>query len=205
LALNLLGEEMQPTRPVTLPAFKLPPFDDSEERKERSARLAEQRTIRTGAEAWAEISKLGSFSAWCKIAAALAIGRDYALRTTGASAPMGRPYSWTFSAWCRKHGFGSMSPAIRSWCLVLNENLAEISAWRDSLAPGRGRRRPVAPQSCVRGWMRAQANRGRDYKGEALFHWRRFISCLQALPAAEQTMMWAMVYQTKAEANAAAA
>jgi hypothetical protein len=208
MALNDLGEQIF-ERPVSMPRLNLPAYDDSEERRELAAKLARERTVRAGAEAWAEISKLGSFSAWCKIGAALAIGRDHALRTSGASAPMGRPYSWTFSAWCRKHGFGSMSPAIRSWCLALNENLAAITAWRDSLPTGRGRRRPVNPQSCVKGWQKAQANGNgharTDWQREAISAWKRFCFCVEALSPADQTAMWAMVYQTKAVPDVVAA
>jgi hypothetical protein len=207
MALNEhLGEELQTTRRLTMPRLNLPAYDDSEDRKEIAARLAQERVVRAGAEAWAEISKLGSFSAWCKIGAALAIGREYALRASGASSPMGRPYSWTFSAWCRKHGFGSMSPAIRSWCLALNENLAAISAWRDSLPTGRGRRPPINPQSCVKGWQHSLTHaNGHNYKRDALFHWRRFLDCVQALPPAEQAMMWQMVHQTQVVPDVAAA
>jgi hypothetical protein len=204
LALNDPGEEMF-AKPVTLPRFNLPPLDDAEDRKQLAAKLAQERIVRAGAEAWAEISKLGSFEAWCKIGKALAIGRDYALRATGANAPTGRRYTWTFSAWCKRHGFGGMKPATRSWCLALHENLAAITAWRDSLAPGRGRRRPLNPQSCVKGWQRSLANgNGRNSKRDALFHWRRFLSCVQALPAPDQTAMWVMVSQARVADVAAA-
>jgi len=196
MALNDLGEEML-ARPITLPHFSLPEIDDSEERRELAERLAEQRTIRAGRDAWEEFGKAGSFNAWCKIGAALAVGRDYALRVTGANAPTGRRYSWTFSAWCRQHGFGKMRPATRSWAIALYENLIAIIKWRDSLPTGRGRRPPINPQSCVKGWQRSlNGHAAQDYKAEAVAAWRKFLSSVSMLPPADQAALWHMVNQS---------
>jgi hypothetical protein len=204
--LNCYGEE-RPSKPVTLPHFSLPDIDDNEERRELAERLAEARTIRNGQEAWEEIGKAGSFLAWCKIGAALAIGRDHALRVTGANAPMGRRYTWTFSAWCKKHGFGKMRPATRSWCLALYENLPAIVTWRDRLPTGRGRRPPLNPQSCVKGWQRSLANGNghapQDWKREAIAAWQRFCFCVAALPENEAQSLWQIV-QAKAVISVAA-
>jgi hypothetical protein len=204
LALNDLGEQI--TRPVTLPPLKLLPIDNAAERRELAERLAQERTVRAGRDCWEQIGKAGSFEAWCRIGAALAIGRDHALRTTGANAPTGRRYSWMFSAWCKRHGF-TMKPATRSWCLALHENLAAISRWRDSLPTGRGRRPPLNPQSCVKGWQRSQANgnshAAHDWKREAIAAYRRFLNCLAVLSPADQALVWQAVNQTKAIADAA--
>jgi len=200
MALNDLGEQIF-ERPITLPKLKIAQHDEAAERREIDERFAQQRIIRAGRDAWQEIGKAGSFEAWCKIGAALALGRDFSLRSTAANAPTGRRYSWTFSAWCKQHGFGDMKPATRSWCLALHENLAAITKWRDSLPTGRGRRPPVAPLSCVRGWQRSQANgnghAAPDWKCEAVAAWRRFLVCVQALPADQAAPLWDMVYQTK--------
>ena len=172
-------------RPITLPSFRLPPLDDAEDRRELAERFARQRIIRAGRDAWEAINKAESFDGWKAIGAALAIGRDYALRSSGATAPMGRPYSHVFSAWCKQHGFDNMKPATRSWCLALNANLAAITAWRDSLPTGRGRRPPINPQSCVKGWQRSLASNGHcahDWQREAVAAWRRFLHCVSALP-----------------------
>jgi hypothetical protein len=195
--MNGFAEEL-PQRPISMPRFNLPDIDDSEERKELAAKLAQERIVRAGAEAWAEISKLGSFEAWCKIGKALAVGRDYALRSTGANAPTGRRYTWAFSAWCKRHGFGGMKPATRSWCLALYTHQSQITAWRDNLPTGRGRRPPVNPQSCVKGWQRSLNGSGHaahDWKGEAIAAYRRFLNCLAALSPADQALVWQAVNQ----------
>jgi hypothetical protein len=199
MALNDLGQIV--ARRLTMPRLNLPAYDDSEDRKEIAAKFAQQRIIRAGRDAWEEIGKAGSFEAWCKIGAALAIGRDYALRTSGANAPMGRPYSWVFSAWCKKHGF-TMRPATRSWCLALHTHQSQITAWRNSLPTGRGRRPPLNPQSCVKGWQRSLANgnghAAHDYKAEAIALYRRFLNCLAALSPADQASVWQTIAnQTK--------
>src|SRR5262249_57830070 len=84
---------------------------------------------------------------------------------------------------------------------ALHEHLAAIAAWRDSWPAGRGRRPPVNPQSCVKGWQRSQANGNghapQNYKREAVAAWRRFCFCVAALPAAEQAAMWHMIDQAR--------
>jgi hypothetical protein len=196
MALNDLGEQIF-ERPVTMPVLKIARLDEVAERRELAERFAQQRIIRAGREAWEAIGKAETFDGWKAIGAALAIGRDYALRASGANAPMGRPYSWTFSAWCRSHGFGNMRPATRSWCLALNEHQNQITAWRDSLPAGRGRRLPVNPQSCVKGWRRAQANGNgharQDWQKEAITAWHRFVSCVAMVPADQAAPLWATV------------
>jgi hypothetical protein len=42
-----------------------------------------------------------------------------------------------------------------------------------------------------------------DYKMEAVAAWRRFLACVQALPADQAQSLWQMVYQTKAMPDAA--
>jgi hypothetical protein len=46
-----------------MPRLNLPAYDDSEDRKEIAARLAQQRIIRLGRDKWAEIAKRESFDA----------------------------------------------------------------------------------------------------------------------------------------------
>jgi len=54
-------------RPISMPHFNLAPLDDSEERKELARKLAEARTVRAGAEAWAQMARAQSFTAWVAV------------------------------------------------------------------------------------------------------------------------------------------
>jgi hypothetical protein len=70
----------EPLRPVTMPPIRVADIDIEAEAREAVACIAERRVIRAGLDAWEELGKAGSFTAWVKIGAALAIGREYALR-----------------------------------------------------------------------------------------------------------------------------
>jgi hypothetical protein len=117
------GELVKINVPVTLPSLEFltkgPPPDDEPERREVAARFAEHRTVRAGLECWQAIGRAESFEAWVKIGKALQIGRDYALKTTGANRPMGQIYCRTFSAWIDQHGFERMPAATRSVAVEL--------------------------------------------------------------------------------------
>jgi hypothetical protein len=196
--LNLFAEEI--TRPVTLPVFRLPPLDDIEDRKELAAKFNEQRIIRAGREAWEQIARTQSFRAWADVGKALLIGKARAQRIADDGQTWREcNYIYEFSKWMRDHGFGDMPKSVRSVAIELAENLSAIEAWRTTL-PERQRKRLIHPLSNVRRWKAATTYNGKsptDYKRDALFHWRRFLSCVQALPAAEQAMMWAMVNQER--------
>jgi hypothetical protein len=193
------------TKPVTLPAFNLADIDIEAEAREAAERVAEQRTIRAGRDAWHLIGKAQSFENWKLIGAALAIGKQRALRATGANDTSSRHYIKWFSRWLLENGFGVMKPHTRSWAIALHENAEAITAWRDSLPSGRGRRPPINPQSCVKGWQRSQHSNGHapDWQREAISAWKRFLVCVQALPPADQAALWHMVHRTKVVADAA--
>ena len=96
------GEFNRPTRPVTLPAVNLPDLDVEAEAREAAARVAERRTIREGLDCWRELGRAESYEHWKKIGAALAIGKQYALRTIDPEAPWyQRRYGHTFSKWIK--------------------------------------------------------------------------------------------------------
>jgi hypothetical protein len=99
--------------------------------------------IRAGGDAWHEICRAESFEAWCRLGAALADGKMYALKATGAKEAWGRSYSLAFSVWMKECGFGFMRPSDRSNAIELHENLRAITAWR-AKPPERERRRLVA-------------------------------------------------------------
>jgi hypothetical protein len=119
--LNRLGAEIDnhaapPPVAVTLPELsiqKIPLVDDGAERREVAAKFLEARTIKIGAECWQSISKSSSFENWSRVAKALLIGKSFALRTSGASAPMGRRYALAFSKWAQQHHLDGMPSATR--------------------------------------------------------------------------------------------
>lgn len=108
------------------------------------------RVIRAGRDAWEQIAKAGSFSGWVAVGKALAVGRDFALRVTGASRPEGRRYCAEFSAWIEAHGFAGMQKSVRSVAIELAENIAAIERWRSTLSE-KDRRRSIRCRMCAAG------------------------------------------------------
>jgi hypothetical protein len=203
--LNLFAEEL-PGVPVTMPVLKIARFDDAAERREIAERFAQQRIIRAGRDAWAEIGKAGSFEQYKIIGAALLIGRDHALRATGLNAPHGRRYSLAFREWLTAHGFGGMANTTRKRIVTLTENAAAIEAWRSTL-PQRERNRIGNAEHMVRGWQASLNTRHGKclayVRRDAIAGWKKFLACVAQLPADQAAPLWAMVYQTKAVADAA--
>lgn len=119
-----------------------------------------------GRDAWQAIGRAESFEAWKSIGAALAIGKAAALKLTGANAAWGRNYSRAFHTWMAEHGFGDMRSSDRSHAIELHENLAEITAWRDSLpdASGSG---SLARRATYRGGERVRGTRQRQMPGRS--------------------------------------
>jgi hypothetical protein len=99
--LNRIGAQIlvenRPPRPITMPALNLPDLDVELEAAAAAARVAERRIIRTGLDAGREINRAESFEGWRAIVRALAVGRDFALRVTGATRPEGCRYCAEFS------------------------------------------------------------------------------------------------------------
>jgi hypothetical protein len=193
-------------RPVpSLPRVALPKFDAERERKETAKRFIEQRILRAGVEAWKEIdkiSKTGSFEAWLRIGQALAIGRDYALRSTGANAPTGRRYSVAFSEWVRRNGFGAMNKSTRSRALELHTNRDAITAWRQTLTD-RQRAHCIHAHTIVVRWRRAttpKKTRPDDALKAAAAAWRHFCACVNRLPADRAEPLWRAVQSEAAAA-----
>src|SRR6516162_2365555 len=201
MALNGRGETKHGAQnrlvaPPTLPKIRLGNFDIEEEARAAAAKVAERRVIRAGRDAWAEIGKAESFEAWCRIGAALAVGKAYALKATGANAPWGRNYSLAFSAWMKECGFGFMRASDRSHAVELHENLKAITAWRATL-PERERRRLIGAQANVKRW-RKEIRHGNgkcptDLKREAKAALKRFVWCVRSLPAHEARPLWQSV------------
>jgi hypothetical protein len=195
--LSRLGVELldrkQPTRPVTMPALKLDNIDiEAVERAATAAKFLEARTIRAGVECWQAIGRAESFEAWVKIGKALQIGRDYALKTTGANRPMGQIYCRTFSAWIDQHGFSGIEKSVRSAALDLAEHLEDIEAWRLTLNEKR-RRQLKHPLSNVAAWRKATQHRA------AVLAWARFCACTKVLPADQAAPLWRAAQAQAAE------
>src|SRR6516165_9747514 len=91
-AIGCLGERR--VKSVSLPRldFLAEPIDITE----AAERFATARVVRQGRDAWEAIHRAETFEGWAAIGKALAVGRDYALKETGANAPMGRRYSVAF-------------------------------------------------------------------------------------------------------------
>ncbi len=191
------GEAIAPA-PATMPQLeflKAPLVDDGAERREIAAKFLEARIIKTGVECWQAIGRAESFEAWVKIGKALQIGRNHALKTTGANRPMGQTYCKAFGAWLAKCGFHGIEKTVRSAALDLVEHLAEIEAWRLTLSEKR-RRQLKHPLSNVAAWRRATQSNGKcpqDLKRDAVAAWRRFCALTLALPSSERTSLWQAV------------
>ena len=89
-----------------------------------------------------------------------------------------------------------MPASTRSVAIELHEHAEAITAWRDGL-PERQRRRLISPLAVTRRWKAslAHGNGGcpQDLKRDAVAAWRRFVSCVEALPAAEAGPLWQSV------------
>jgi len=189
-SINIVGDEVE-RPPVSLAKVTLP-----EGIEDNANRFLQFRTIKLGYEAWQAIDKAASFSAWCRIGAALSIGKAEVLRTTGANQAVGQYYCQAFHRWTVDHGFGTMPHSDRSHAIALHENLAAITAWRDGL-PERKRKHLITAQANVKRW-RASLDRGNskcpaDLKREAMAAWRRFRACLEALPEDQAASVWRTV------------
>ncbi len=188
---NGYGEEI-PSAPVTLPKLAWLDKPMPDDTQEMAARIAERRIIRNGLDAWQTIGKAESFDNWCRIGAALAVGKAHALRVTGANRAWGSTYSREFNMWMKAHGFDAMTKSVRSVAIELHENAKAIEAWRATL-PERQRKRLIHPLSNVRRWRAATTPNGRcpaDLKRDATAAWRRFVSCMELLPPNEARPLW---------------
>lgn len=203
LSINRVGDEREPA-PVTLPRLPILDKAPADDIKETAARFAEQRIISAGIDAWQAIGKADSFENWKSIGAALSIGKAHALRVTGANRACGRNYSRVFGEWIKTHHFDRMAKSVRSGAIELHENVHAIEQWRASLTD-RERRRLTHPLSNVRRWRAATAQpktSPEDALKAAAAAWRRFVACVEALPADQAQPLWrAAQAETAARCN----
>jgi hypothetical protein len=196
LTINPLGGLRKiPDRPMpTLPKVQLPDVDDHEI-EEAARAVAERKVIRAGIDAWHALGKADSWEAWKTICRALQVGRDYALKSTGANRPAGRAYCAAFNAWLQTHRF-DMEKSLRFAALKMIEHLPEIEQWRSEV--GEKRRAALTnPVSNLRAWRRETGQTKTKCAGDALkaaeIAWRRFVACVEALPADQAAPLWRLV------------
>ena len=90
-----------------------------------------------------------------------------------------------------------MPKSTRSVAIELHENANAIEAWRATL-PERQRKRLIHPLSNVRRWRAATAHDSdkcpQDLRRDAMAAWRRFVSCVQALPPDQAMALWQIAH-----------
>jgi hypothetical protein len=98
-----------------------------------------------------------------------------------------------------------MPKSTRSVAIELHENAAAIEAWKATL-PEKQRRRLIHPLSNVRRWRasldHSNSRCPQDLRRDAMAAWRRFVSCVQALPADQVAPLWQAAL-AEAQSNAA--
>jgi hypothetical protein len=176
------------TVPVTLPKVSLPPDDIESEIQEAAIRVARQRTIRLGRDAWQAVQRTQSFPAWIAVGRALQIGRDIAGRASGTTT--GRHYAHAFYNWADRSGFAGMSKEARWSAVDLVENLPAIEAWRSTLSE-KECKRLVNPLSNCRKWRRSLEPKPEpDCVALAQAALDRFLACMHALPPEQAAPFW---------------
>ena len=191
-------------KPVTLPVLNFKNGNIEQETNEDQRHRDTIRTIKAGREAWATLSKANNFESWKRIGAALAVGKNHALRVTQSNAPWGSAYSREFGHWMKEHGFSAMRPSDRSVAIELVENLAAIETFRQTLSEKR-RQRLNSAQAIVRRWRLSSAGKQRehDLAKAAMTAWKRFVTCVEAMPASEALPLWREIHtQAAARLNA---
>jgi hypothetical protein len=202
--LSALAGQEDP-RPITLPRFDIPDIIDTEQDvKENARRFLERRTIKQGLDAWTDIGRANSFESWKKIGQALLVGKHRALAITMANGPWGQNYCREFNRWAIEHHFDKMPAPTRSVAIELAENAEAITIWRNGLSE-KQRRRLVHPLSVTRRWRAATTpSDPTDFKPRctgksetvsdlARDAWRRFVSCVEALPPDQAAPLWQTV------------
>jgi hypothetical protein len=160
--------------------------------KEAAERILTERTIRASRDAWRNMHVADDLDRWCLVGAALNIGRQWALKVTGANRPAGGMYSRAMGKWCAENHFGQMAKTARSYALAIFEHAGEIEQWRQTL-PERQQR--LGGLRLLRRWRRqTQAVKPRyDDTERARAAWRRFISCVRSLPPDQAMPLWQIV------------
>jgi hypothetical protein len=182
---------------VSLPHLEFLTKDDSTEverdRHKAAGRICELRTIKTGLAAWESIRRAETFDQWVRIARALLVGRQIALRESGAPRPMGTRYVRAFHNWVDGTSFATMHKVLRAHTLAFAENLEAIEAWRSTISDAQ-RKRLIGPQANLTRWRAAMAcpdaRAPADWRREAKVAAKRLIVCLRHLPRDQARTIW---------------
>jgi hypothetical protein len=138
------------------------------------------------ANSWESIKVLG---------AALLIGRNRAMRAAGVDVPHGRRFSIALRSWMKDNGLGTMPDGTRKCIVILTcpENIAAVTAWRNAL-PEHERNGMANAQHIYRRWQASLKNgHGKCLayvKRDAITAWRKFKSCVAALPPEQAAAVW---------------
>lgn len=108
-------------------------------------------TIERGREAWARIDGGATWTDWLAVGEALEVGRREAMARASVNEPLGRGYNEAFGSWLRENGFDGIDKSSRSRLFAVMDNLAEITAWRETL-PSNMRRELNHPTAVLRKW-----------------------------------------------------
>jgi hypothetical protein len=165
-------------------AFMAEPVDDSAHKAEEILRI---RVIRAGLDAWHTMHVADDLDKWITVGRALHIGRQWALKTTGANRPIGAMYSRAMGRWCAQNQFGQMPKTTRSYALALFEHAAEVEQWRKTLPE---KQQQLGGLRLLRRWRRTQRTEPKPDMEQARAAWRRFVSCVRLLPPDEAAPLW---------------
>jgi hypothetical protein len=114
--------------------------------------------LRQGAEAMARLSSNRSrdWTDWCKVLAALGIGRHTAMLEAGVNKPRGRRCCTAFAKWLRCHeAFETIDQADRKRMFDCLDNLSAIEEWRAGLSPAQLIKWNYPP-TVLREWKKSQ-------------------------------------------------
>ena len=117
-------------------------------------------------EAREALDRLGSardWSDWAMVGADLAAGRAEAMRTANTNRPRGAKYNRAFGDVLKREQLGTdeLDSATRNQLLKIEENKAEIEAWRERLEPTQ-RLKLNHPSAIWRHWQRTQQRGGKE-------------------------------------------
>jgi hypothetical protein len=118
------------------------------------AGLTQESDIAAARAAWQRLrNERQTFADWVLIGRALAIGRAVIMKAAGTNRMVGSRYNRMMGAWLAANGLEGLTPAERYRAVMVVENLAAITAWRETLAED-VRRKLNHPAAITSHWQR---------------------------------------------------